>query len=102
MRSEDWRHVRCGYGVACYKCAEMNTNPMKKFYSRYTVARKDTDQKLTYTRHQTWIGHIAIHDSLLRRVIEGKMEEKKTRGRRRTILLDHVMDKTDNCKMTTE
>ena len=38
-----------------------------------------------------WLGHITRGDSLLRTIIEGRMEEKKKRGRPRMTLLDWMM-----------
>jgi len=38
------------------------------------------------------LGHILRGDSLLRIIIEGRMEGKKTRGRPRTMLLDWMME----------
>jgi len=69
----------------------MSTNSM------YT-GREDTDQKPDVcTRHQTWIGHVILrHDSLLEKVSEGKMEDKKTRGKPWKMLLDHLMNKNGN------
>ena len=49
-----------------------------------------------HTRQKEWIGHILRHDSLLRLVLEGKIEGKKARGRPRTMLLDHLMGKKNN------
>jgi len=44
--------------------------------------------------HRNWIGHIlAGNNSLLRTVLEGKIEGRKTRGKPRTKLLDGIMTK---------
>ena len=42
-------------------------------------------------RQRKWIGHTLRGDSLLRTIIEGKMEGRKTRGRPRQMLLDWMM-----------
>ena len=42
-------------------------------------------------RQRKWLGHIMRGDSLLRTIIEGRMEGKKTRGRPRIMLLDWMM-----------
>ena len=42
-------------------------------------------------RQRKWIGHILRSDTLLKDIIEGRMEGKKTRGRPRTMLLDWMM-----------
>jgi len=43
----------------------------------------------TIKRRKTiWIGHVLRHDNMLRHAIEGRLEGKRTRGRKRTMLLD--------------
>src|SRR5688572_23058600 len=42
-------------------------------------------------RQKKWIGHILRSDTLLRDIIEGRMEGKKMRGRPRTMLLDWML-----------
>ena len=44
-------------------------------------------------RQRNWIGHIMRSDTIVRDIIEGRMEGKKTRGRPRTMLLDWMMTK---------
>jgi hypothetical protein len=44
-------------------------------------------------RQRNWMGHVLRHDSLLRTIIEGKMEGKKRRGRPRKMMLEWMMDK---------
>ena len=44
------------------------------------------------SRQRKWLGHIMRGDSLLRIIIEGRMEGKKTRGRPRMMLLDWMME----------
>ena len=44
-------------------------------------------------RQRNWIGHVLRGDSLLRDVIEGRMEGSKGKGRPRIMLLDWMMDK---------
>ena len=39
-----------------------------------------------------WIGHMLCRDCLLKRVIEGKIEETGSRGRRRKRLLDDLKE----------
>jgi hypothetical protein len=42
-------------------------------------------------RQRRWIGHVLRGDSLLRTIIEGKMEGKRTPGRPRQMMLDWLM-----------
>ena len=42
-------------------------------------------------RQKKWIGHILRSDTLLRDIIEGRMEGEKMRGRPRTMLLDWML-----------
>ena len=42
-------------------------------------------------RQKNWIGHILRGDSLLREIIEGRMEGKRTRGRPRQMMLGWMM-----------
>ena len=51
-------------------------------------------------RQRKWIGHTLRGDSLLRMVIEGKMEGRRTRGRPRQMMLDWMM--TDGYKKLKE
>ena len=44
-------------------------------------------------RQRNWIGHILRGNSLLRTVLEGKIDGRKTRGKPRMKLLDGIMTK---------
>ena len=43
-------------------------------------------------RKKNWIGHILRTPGLMRDVIEGRMEGKRPRGRRRKGMLDELLD----------
>jgi len=45
-------------------------------------------------RKKNWIGHILRSDGLLKDVIEGRMEGKRTQGRRRIGMIDELMEGT--------
>jgi len=45
-------------------------------------------------RKKNWIGYILRGDGLLKDVIEGIMEGKRTRGRRRICRIDELMEGT--------
>ena len=44
------------------------------------------------SRQRKWLGYVMRGDSLLKAIIEGRMEGKKTRGRPRTMLLDWMIE----------
>ena len=41
-------------------------------------------------KKKKWIGHILRRDSLLKEVIEGRMEGQRPKGRRRVMMLDDL------------
>lgn len=43
-------------------------------------------------RKKNWIGHVLRGDGLLRDVMEGRMEGKRTRGRPRKNMLEELME----------
>ena len=55
------------------------------------------------TKHN-WIGHVLRNDSLLNRIIEGRIEGMRGRGRKRQQMIDDIMDKEKygNLKRTAE
>jgi hypothetical protein len=50
------------------------------------------------SRQRKWIGHIMRGDTMLRDIIEGRIEGRKTCGRPRTMILDW----TDDDRMVME
>jgi len=44
------------------------------------------------TRQKNWIGHIIRGNTLQREIMEGRMEEKRGRGRSRQKLMDWMME----------
>jgi len=49
---------------------------------------KDITMSLIYTRKKNWDGHILRGDGLLKDVIEGRMEGKIVRGKRRICMIE--------------
>jgi len=47
---------------------------------------------LARTYYYSWVGHILRGQTLLRDVMEGKMEGKRTRGRRRVGIIDDLRE----------
>ena len=43
-------------------------------------------------RKKNWIGHIMRGDGLMKEVLEGKMEGKRGRGRKRIGMIDELME----------
>src|SRR6478609_9650886 len=50
--------------------------------------------KTIWDRKKNWIGHVVRGDGLMKLVLEGRMEEKRTRGRPRMGMIDDVLDET--------
>jgi hypothetical protein len=50
--------------------------------------------KLLRIRKNIWIGHVLQGEGLMRDVMEGRMEDKRSRGRPRTEMLDDLIGKT--------
>ena len=50
--------------------------------------------KLLRNRKKIWIGHVLRGEGLMRDVMEGRMEGKKSRGRPRIGMLDGLIGKT--------
>jgi len=46
-------------------------------------------------KQKTWVGHVLRSGNLLRRVIEGRIQEKPTRGRNRSGMLSGLIGKED-------
>ena len=46
-------------------------------------------------RQANWIGHVLRHDCLLKTVLEGKMERKRSRGKPRRKMLDLLVEQED-------
>ena len=47
-----------------------------------------------YRKHR-WLGHVLRHDNLLHDIVEGKMLDKATRGRKRMESLRDMMERRD-------
>jgi len=59
-----------------------------------TVGERRKIIETIVNRKKNWIGHILSVDGLLKDVIEGRMEGKRTRGRRRMGMIDELMEGT--------
>ena len=46
-----------------------------------------------HQRKHNWIGHVLRHDGLLNRIMEGRIEGKRGRGRKRKQMIDDIMEK---------
>ena len=58
----------------------------------YMVNEKRSLIETIRSRQRKWLGYVMRGDSLLKPIIEGRMEGKKTRGRPRTMLLDWISE----------
>ena len=64
-----------------------------KISNEEVVRRVGEERSLVNTvikRKKSWIGHVLRHDCLLKSVIEGRMEGKRCRGRKRIGILDEL------------
>ena len=50
--------------------------------------------KTIWDRKKNWIGHVVRGDDLMKLVLEGRMVEKRPRGRPRMDMIDDVLDET--------
>ena len=62
------------------------------------VGEKQEMVDVIIQRKNNWIGHVVRGDGLLREVIEGKMDGKRTRGRPRIGMLEELMKGSPNKK----
>ena len=56
------------------------------------VGEKQRMVEVIIQRKKNWIGHVVRGDGLLREVIEGKMDGKRSRGRPRIGMLDELKE----------
>ncbi len=73
--------------------------------NEYVLDQVNEKRKLLNTileRKKRWLGHILRGESLLKEVIEGRMEGKKRRGKPRIIMLDDIKAGELNLKIKRE
>ena len=56
------------------------------------VGEKRSMVETIVRRKKNWIGHIMRGDALMKEVMEGKMEGKRGRGRKRIGMIDELME----------
>jgi len=59
-----------------------------------SMSEKRSLIKTIWVRKKNWLGHIVRGDSLMKLVIEGRMEGKRPRGTPRMGLFDDVVNET--------
>ena len=64
-----------------------------------TVGKERSLIRVTRSRKKNWIGHVLRTPGLMRDVIEGRLEGKRPRGRKRTGMLDELMDRRSYVEM---
>ena len=57
------------------------------------VGEKRSMVETIVRRKKNWIGHIMRGDGLMKEVLEGKMEGKRGRGRKRIGMIDDLLEK---------
>ena len=50
-------------------------------------------------RKRKWVGHLLRHEGQLRDVLEGRMEGKQPRGRKRMMMLDEIKGEKSYCEI---
>lgn len=68
-----------------------------KITNEAVLSRVEEERSFVNTvikRKKAWIGHALRHDSLLMTVLEGRMEGKRCRGRRRIGMLDELIEES--------
>ena len=64
-----------------------------KITNEYVLGQVNEKRKLLNTileREKRWLGHILRRESLVKEVIEGRMEGKRGRGKPRIMMLDDI------------
>jgi len=74
-----WLFFICG---VAYTCGQ-HTDPIKKFRIWWVDLINNIRQ-----RQKNWLGHVLRGDSLLRTILEGRMEGTRRRGGQSTTMLD--------------
>ena len=83
-----WKHLKCGRGRGCWKSVGLRRWQMKRCW--YMPMKLGAYWK--WCRKHRWLGHVLRHDS---DIIEGKMLDKATCGRKRMELLHDMMEGRD-------
>ena len=50
-------------------------------------------------RKHAWLGHVLRHEGLLHTILEGRMEGKRGRGRKRQQMIDDIMEEESYANM---
>ena len=59
------------------------------------VKEKRTLKDVIRSRMKKWIGHVLRGNGLLKEVIEGRIEGKRPRGRKRAMMLDDMKEEKE-------
>ena len=85
----DWKRSRCD----CERMEKIRwTEKMTNEAVLKIVGEKQRMVEVIIQRKKNWIGHVVRGDGLLREVIEGKMDGKRSRGRPRIGMLDELKE----------
>jgi len=64
----------------------VGTDPIKRFWTWWMKTR--SLMNTIRQRQKNWLGHVLKSESLLRTVLEGRMEVTRTRGRQSDTMID--------------
>ena len=59
------------------------------------VKEKRTLKDVIRSRKKKWVGHVLRGNGLLKEVIEGRIEGKRPRGRKRAMMLDDMKEEKE-------
>ena len=79
---KDWKHLRCGEG---WRDKIKNAVVLKR------VGQGKIMLELIKKRKRNWLGHWLRSNCLLKDALEGMVNGKKVRGRRRYHMIDNIM-----------
>ena len=66
-----------------------------KITNEEVLLRVGDTRKLRETirmRNKRWMGHVLRHEGLMKDMLEGRMERKRPRGRKRIMMMDDIKD----------
>ena len=70
---------------------QLDRKSLKSTSAGKNSRRKESLNSIQRRKHR-WLGHVLRHDGLLCKILEGRMEGKRGRGRRRQRMIEDIME----------